>query len=65
MLSFSSYALPALSILGVGLGIAGLRYYDRGERLAWLSVAGNVVILLLVCTILVLSVLLEGYGATP
>ena len=65
VLLFSSYALPALSILGGGLGIAGLLYFDRGDRLAWLSVVGNAVILVLVCTILVLTVLLEGYGATP
>ena len=65
VLFLSSCALPALSILGGGLGIAGLLYNRRGEKLAWLGVAGNAVVLLLVCTLLTLSILFEGYGATP
>lgn len=65
VLFLSSRALPALSILGGGLGIASLLYAGRGEKLARLSVAGNAAILLLVCTVLILSLLFEGYGSTP
>ena len=65
MLLLSSRALPTLSVLGIGLGISGLLRNGRAQRLAWLSVVGNVVVLLLVCAFLALFVLFEGYGATP
>lgn len=65
MLFFSSCALPAISIIGGGLGIAGLLYNGRGKKLVWLSIAGNTGVLFLVCTLLALALLFEGYGSTP
>ena len=65
VLLLSSIAIPALSILGGGLGIAGLLNASRDKKLAWLSVAGNAAILLLVCSLWALAVSFEGYGSTP
>lgn len=65
VLFFSSFALPAIGVLGIGLGIAGLLRGGRRKALAWLSVAGNVVYFLLVCAVVALALLLEGYGSTP
>ena len=65
VLSFSSYALPAISILGGTLGTAGLLSGGRGKTLAWLCVVGNAVIFLVVCSIVALAFLFEGYGSTP
>ena len=64
VLLLSSIALPALSLLGGGLGLAGW-LNGRDEKLAWKSVAGNAAILLLVCSMWALAMLFEGYGATP
>lgn len=63
-LLLSSITLPALSLLGGGLGLAGWLNGQR-EKLAWLSVVGNSAVFLFVCTLLALSYLLEGYGSTP
>lgn len=62
---FSSWALPAITITGGGLGIAALLYKGRGKRIVWLSIAGNAVVLFLFCACLVLAILFEGYGSTP
>ena len=65
VLFLSSFALPAISIIGVGLGIAGLLYNGRGKTLACLSVAGNAAIIFLVCAFMALAALFAGYGSTP
>ena len=65
MLFFSAFALPAISIIRGGLGIAGLLFNDRGKKLVWVSIAGNAVVLVLVCAFLALARLFEGYGTTP
>ena len=65
VLVLNSIALPTISILGGGMGIGGLLNTNRSKRLAWLSVLGNVAILLFVCGLWALSILFEGYGSTP
>ena len=52
VLMLSSIGLPALSLLGGGLGIGGLLKTGRREKFAWLSVVGNLLLLLLVCLVL-------------
>ena len=61
----SSYALPAISFLGVLSGIASVYVRGNRDQLAWLGLIGNVLILVLVGGVILLSMLFAGYGATP